>query len=257
MTPRRPLRLVAAVTLAVAALAAVPTPPAGAATTLPPPPPCPGSAQYPTADPSYGIPIANRIVDGTLTQGATQITGINATVCGLLQFPSLSAAIPASAITYQNPATLTAAGILDSGEVYTSANGPSTATTSDTPAPNGGLIFTLTASTISTLDVGAIKVGLLKLPAAIQCTVTLQAVFSTDPSKGGAALVGPLTGAQGTMYAPDGAVSVGALQPADPSSVTDATFCPVLSDVLGTHSDTNASFKAPLDFYSTLTSFGS
>ncbi|MDA8284924.1 MAG: hypothetical protein M0Z42_16895 [Actinomycetota bacterium] len=251
----RTRRLVATVALVAAGLAAAPAPPASAAG-LPPPPACPGSEQYPTADAGYGIPIANRIVNGTLTQGSTEISNINATVCGILQFPSLGADIPAADITYQNPATLTAAGIVSSGQVYISASGPSIATTSSTPAPNGGLIFTLTASTESTIDIGAIKVGPLGLPASVQCNVSLSAVFTTDPSKGGVALVGPLTGAQGTMYAPDGQVAIGSLTPANPGDPADATFCPILSDALGTNSHTNASFKAPLDFYSTLTSLG-
>lgn len=127
-----------------------------AATSLPPPPACLQSEQNPTSSSSYEIPIANYIVDGTLTQtsstGTTEITDINATTCGLLQFPSLRAAIPEADITYQQ-ATLESDGI-PVGTVTITASSPSAATTSYAPAPNGGLVFTLAAGTESVLNIG-------------------------------------------------------------------------------------------------------
>jgi hypothetical protein len=211
------------------------------------------SEQYPTADGSYGIPIENQIVNGTLTQGATsEITGINASVCGLLQFPSLSATIPAANISYdQTGETATVKGIAAVGTVTTQASGPSMAVTSDVPAANGGLVFTLTASTANVITINlGLGIGL------VSCNVPLTATLNTDPTKGGAALVGPLaTGAQGTAYAPDGSVQVGALTAANPSDPVDVAGCPLVGTAIGAPTNSQASFKAPLEFYSTLTHF--
>jgi hypothetical protein len=220
-------------------------------TSLPPAPYCPEAATYPTSSAGYGIPIANRIVNGVLTQGQTKITNINATVCGLLQFPSLSADIPASSITYVNSgsgqAKVTVAG-LGTGTAVIQASGPSTAVTSDRPAPNGGLIFTLTAETSSVLTVSLAGIG----PGS--CRVDLAATFNTNPAAGGSALVGPLTGAQGTAYAGPSNVRVSNLTPASPGNPVDQLVCTALNTALDP-SRTPATFKAPLDFYSTLTSF--
>ena len=315
--------------IAGALLAAVPVAgSAASATSLPAPPSCPGlSEQYPTASAGYGIPIANRIVNGVLTEGTSVVTNINANICGILTFPALTADIPASQIQYINPANLTVNGVLDVGTVDITADGPSTAVTASAPAANGGLVFTLTAHAHNVVNIGnlstlalpslpgvsvppislpgvsapavtvpsatvpalgasvpgvslpgisipsvsipsvsipsvsipTVSIPTVTLPAlpsvAVSCDTQFDGTFFTDSSNGGSPLVGPLTGAQGTAYAPDGSASLSALTPDNPSNLADSTLCPILSQLLGTQSSTTVSFKAPLDFYSTLTSF--
>ncbi len=340
--------------IAGALLAAVPVAgSAASATSLPAPPSCPGlSEQYPTASAGYGIPIANRIVNGVLTEGTSVVTNINANICGILTFPALTADIPASQIQYINPANLTVNGVLDVGTVDITADGPSTAVTASAPAANGGLVFTLTAHAHNVVNIGnlstlalpslpgvsvppislpgvsapavtvpsatvpalgasvpgvslpgisipsvsipsvsipsvsipsvsipsvsipsvsipsvsipsvsipSVSIPTVTLPAlpsvAVSCDTQFDGTFFTDSSNGGSPLVGPLTGAQGTAYAPDGSASLSALTPDNPSNLADSTLCPILSQLLGTQSSTTVSFKAPLDFYSTLTSF--
>lgn len=318
-----------AAAIAGALLAAVPVAgSAASATSLPAPPSCPGlSEQYPTASAGYGIPIANRIVNGVLTEGTSVVTNINANICGILTFPALTADIPASQIQYINPANLTVNGVLDVGTVDITADGPSTAVTASAPAANGGLVFTLTAHAHNVVNIGnlstlalpslpgvsvppislpgvsvpavtvpsatvpalgasvpgvslpgisipsvsipsvsipsvsipTVSIPTVTLPAlpsvAVSCDTQFDGTFFTDSSNGGSPLVGPLTGAQGTAYAPDGSASLSALTPDNPSNLADSTLCPILSQLLGTQSSTTVSFKAPLDFYSTLTSF--
>jgi hypothetical protein len=237
---------------------------AATSSSLPPPPACPQAAQSPTSAARYGLPIANYIENGTLTQGTTKITNINATVCGLLQFPSLSAEIPASNIRYgtvNGPAKLTLDGVQD-GTVDIMATGPSTAVTSRVPAPNGGLVFTLTAETNSILNIGATTItlpvlGKVRINTPVQCTVTLSLTLNTDPTAGGKALVGPLArGAEGTAFATgvdDRELTTGNLEPYQ-HTATDDEVCSTLNSSLHPH-PTKASFTAPLIFYSTLTHF--
>jgi len=219
--------------------------PAAAATTSLPPPPssCTQGPTYPTSSAGYGVPIANLIVNGSLTQGLTKITNIDATVCGLLDFPSFTADIPASQIHY-SVANLTIDGFVTAGTADIAADGPSLAVTSRTPAPNGGLVFTLTAHTADVLN----------LSLGVSCDVDLSAVLNTNPAEGGTALVGPLTGAQGAAYATGSDVTVSALTPNTPGDLLESTTCSLLNAVLRPQT-TTATFRAPLDFYSSLTGF--
>lgn len=230
---------------------------------LPPyPTNCPAVA-YPTSSTGYGIPIRNQIINGVLTQGTSKITQINASICGLLQFPSLSAAIPASDITF-GVADATVAGLVSVGTVDISAvNGPngysSAAVTSQTPAPDGGLVFTLTADTANVINISLnlpVVGGLLGGLTLVSCNTNLTATFDTAESANSKPLTGPLAdGAAGVAYAPDGKVTISGLTPHDPSSVADQVGCPIVGTALGVPTSTTASFQAPITFYSTLTSF--
>lgn len=87
--------------------------------------------------------------------------------------------------------------------------------------------------------------GPLGPAAGVECDISLSATLSLA------------TGAEGTAYATgkeSQEVTVSNLSPHDPGNPVDATGCSVLNQVLKPHT-TDATFQAPLIFYSTLTHF--
>jgi len=240
--PRRPWRRVAAVAgvllASVGALAMAGARPAAAATAA-------GSARtplvqalcpdtfsvYPPLDSPaqsssyYGVALATRISGGVLRLGRSTITtGLDATVCGLLRFPQLTATIPGQACT---PAT-EPTGCISFGEASTAIDGlvdlpttfsagTTTVSVSHTAAADGGLVVTISTTVTTHVLIARFGVDCSVGPIAVSLTT------STSGPLSGSAVTGPLTDATARIVGASFAVPGATASTTCPSGLIPAT----------------------------------
>lgn len=193
---------------------------------------CPGTtAVYPPlgsparSSAYYGVPLASRIVGGSLTVGTiTTTTGVNATICGLLRFPQLTASIPgvpctpltqATGCVSFGTATTSIDGMVDLPTTFTP--GPTEVSVDKTAAPDGGLELTITSQVTTHVHIARFGVDCSVGPITVTLTTGTSGPLAGQP------VTGPLTLATAKVVGASFAVPGASASTTCPSQLIPAT----------------------------------